>query len=233
MQTKMAKEIKERPILFSSEMVKAILGGRKSQTRRVLKVPKSLGEFRDVFDDEIAANGEIGIDTSIYHNVGLRCPFGKVGDRLWVRETWADVTSAFDDADEVRIAAFKADSSVYDVYGHVVYLEKLGDSGIYVDKWKPSIFMPKFASRITIEITGVRVQHLQQISPADLEAEGFYESHYYCDEAGGAFGHRCTPPRDLFQNRWDWMNARRGYSWESNPFVWVIEFKKLEAENAE
>ncbi len=210
--------IKERPILFSSAMVRAILDGTKTQTRRVIKLRKD--SIVDLFDDDyLSEKGFCGFDTENFHNRQVKCPFGKVGDLLWVRETWADVTSAFNDADEIRHAAFKADESVYDVYGQIQYLEKLGDSGIYVDKWKPSIFMPRFASRIALEITNIRVEQIQQISLEDSEAEGIRAFHD-AEKLNGD----CSE----FIKLWNEINSKRGFSWESNPFVWVIEFQRVE-----
>jgi hypothetical protein len=206
--------MKERPILFSTEMVRAILDGRKTQTRRILKVPKSLGEFHDVFDDEVYPNGAIGIDTSIYHNASLYCPYGKVGDLLWVKETFC-----FVEAYDGYGVEFKADDKILalDVdewsspKGLQVPHKEIFDAGDV--KWRPSIFMPRVFSRITLEITNIRVERVQEISESDAEAEGF----------GNGF-----PNLAKFRKLWNEINSKRGFSWESNPFVWVIEFKVLE-----
>lgn len=208
---------KELPIIFSTEMVKAILSGRKTQTRRIIKQQKDfalnvkVGWIPKAFND--GSNQYAFWYDSKYTIPAFRCPFGKVGDKLWVRETWQTTKGLFGDDDDAFSYLYKADNP----------------SGKYpnftIEKWKPSIFMPKFASRITLEITDIRVERIQDISDKDVEAEGFTTSHYYCDEK---VGHVCTSGRDLFINRWNWLNAKRGYSWENNRFVWVIEFKKLE-----
>lgn len=168
---------KERPILFSSEMVRAILEGRKTQTRRIVKpqpyrssdMPETIGWYKDrPWHIYYICNGRTTTD--------FTSPYGKPGDRLWVRETWADVTACFGDKDPDESpwnVAFKADNSVWNVLGKAVYLEQLEQSGIYVDKWKPSIHMHRQSSRITLEITNVRVERLQDISEEDAKAEGF------------------------------------------------------------
>lgn len=227
---------KERPILFSTELVKEILAGRKTMTRRIMN-PQPSEEFApskcQIYEPaRYDKNGDMYQGSPIFgcydingEDEGYKSKYGQIGDFLWVREAWADVTDAFDEADEIRNVAFRADNSVWDCYGQMVYLEQLGDSGIEVKKWKPSIHLPKVASRLTLEIKDIKVEKLQDISDEDIKSEGFTTSHYYCDER---VGHVCTSARDLFINRWDWLNAKRGFSWESNPFVWVIEFKKLE-----
>jgi len=231
--------MKERPIIFSTSMVKKILSGEKTQTRRIIKPQFSTVwgsgqpneqtfELRNKQQWKDAFGCHVDISTPTNHWKWLWCPYGKAGDRLWVRESWADVTCAFDDADEIRDVAFKADNSVWNCYGQMVYLEQLGQSGIYVNKWKPSIHMPKFASRINLEITNVRVERLQDISEADAQTEGMPKpNHYYCDEMGGWEGHRCKKSTTFFEELWNEINAKRGFGWESNPWVWVIEFRKI------
>ena len=196
-------ETKSRPILFSTEMVKAILDGRKkTQTRRIVKTPKDFGEMRDVFDDDyLNSHGFIAIDTSIGHGFKVRCPYGKVGDVLWVRETWRvdDYNSS-----ETIYKADIPDEILSDIKG--------------VAKWKPSIFMPRTASRITLEITNIRVERLQDITEVDAKAEGVQEGDDWLDFCLG---------QKHFAELWDKINEKRGYSWASNPFCWVLSFKRL------
>jgi hypothetical protein len=232
--TKTAAEVKERPILFSTPMVKAILEGRKTQTRRILKANFHPDTFRVTLMD--TTDGVIAIprdDSDRMLGERVKCPYGKIGDRLWVRETWGDVTGAFQDADELRNVAFKADESVWNCYGQMVYLEQLYQSGIYVDKWRPSIFMPKFAARLWLEITNVRVERLQDISEADAQAEGCrnksdvigseHVSGYWGNGQPSAYSRYAY--KTTFQLLWYSINGQE--SWDANPFVWVIEFKKL------
>lgn len=236
--------MRERPILFSGEMVRAILKGRKTQTRRIVKV-----QPENVVQDSF---GRFGTDNGYSFTGYIECPYGRPGDRLWVRETWADVTRAFQsyDCEDIQNVAFRADGSVYVAGG--AYLEKLGDSGIFVKKWKPSIFLPRYASRITLEITSIRVERLQAISEADAMAEGVPVGqratvpggkHANCVNCGqhrnqhvgqvrGCFGgtgdiFSTNTYRGGFAFLWDQINGKRA-SWTSNPWVWVIEFKRAE-----
>jgi hypothetical protein len=185
----MADQIKERPILFNGEMVRAILEGRKTQTRRVVK-----GQALDWLESA----GFTPEYTSLPEN-GL-CPYGQPGDRLWVRETWA----------RGYVAQGCAEFFVYPV---------CDNRTDYSGPWKPSIHMPRAACRILLEVTGVRVERLQDISEADAEAEGvdFLRQMPDADETLSA--------KELYQCLWDSIHN----SWAANPWVWVIEFTRIEA----
>jgi hypothetical protein len=200
--------MKERPILFSGPMVRAILEGRKTQTRRVVNLiggPNNRG-------DEYINKGVL-----IHPLAGpYRCPYGKAGDRLWVRETF----SAY--APQGQTGNWKTGENV-------TYVYRADDADADVARWYPCIFLPRHASRITLEITEVRVERLQEISEADAgdEGAGIRLSDYpQWDGDPDCY-------RKLFRVGWDGLNAKRGYSWESNPWVWVVEFKRLEMEAAE
>lgn len=198
--------MKERPILFSSDMVRAYLEGRKTQTRRVITPRQEVKtghnmEMTHMFTWNIWTGG-----MDDYESTVVRCPYGKIGDRLWVRETfsyylnregcwyWADGNFAAHDATPP----------------------------------KPSIHMPRWASRINFEITGRRVQRIQDIVEEDCIAEGAWNLErlrsFKCDFTGLRSDIRCS-----FAGLWDRLNAKRGYSWESNPWVWVIEFPPFRA----
>lgn len=196
-----------KPILFTSEMVRAILAGRKTQTRRVMK-PQPVRfikhrEYHAVIDGK-----------RIY------CPYGQPSDRLWVRETWAKV---FDEEWDWENQPLEAVPSHYEYRadlepGNTDYpgewpAEEARENED-APRWKPSIFMPRDACRITLEIIGVRVERLHEISVDDTFAEGV--------------GNSWQPESNqiaTFTRLWDSINAKRGYSWESNPWVWVIEFR--------
>ena len=192
---------KERSILFSGDMVRAILNGRKTQTRRPVK-PQPAGEW--------AAPGR------------TMCPLGQVGDHLWVRETWG-IADLFLSA-EYALAQFNSDEDcaayIGEVPGHY-NLDEIKDHVVYREDhdrpffWRPSIHMPRWASRIDLEITGVRVERVQQISHGDCYAEG---SRWPVDEddEGG------------FINLWNGIYATKGYGWDANPWVWVLEFRRIE-----
>lgn len=207
---KTAIEMKERPILFSGAMVRAILAGRKIQTRRVVK-EQDLVEFCEETGEFIFAHSRECPNFCDYACGGLPCPYGKVGDRLWVRETWAPASS-FDPSPETG-AVYRADHY-----------------GVEVDwKWKPSIHMPRWASRIMLEITGVRVERLQEIGKdgrhaSDVKAEGLTEENWL---HLAKFFHADDCPAIAFSQLWESINGKG--SWSLNPWVWVVEFKRVDS----
>lgn len=178
-------EVKERPILFSGAMVQAILEGRKTQTRRVVKPAAPFVSTDSGLDIQWALGD-------------LHCPYGKPGDRLWVRETWAQFHNAM-------------------IYAATPAM-------ITVDKWKPSIHMPRWASRITLEIKSVRVERIQDISLNDAVAEGMRirdtDGGHVFEMGFDAY----VSPLDAYRELWDSINAKRGFGWEKNPWCWAIEF---------
>lgn len=204
--------MRERPILFSGPMVRAILAGTKTQTRRVVKPQPThfLGGPGVTYSD----GSECPLTPCIEHpnkpfSVEIRCHYGQPGDRLWVRETWrgagADLMYRADDGDG------------FDGPPH-------GSRGSDVP-WRPSIHMPRAASRITLEITGVRVERLQDISEADAIAEGAPPSHRSIDQISREYGF-ADFPRSWFGQLWDTINGAG--AWDANPWVWVVEFKRVQ-----
>jgi len=189
---------KERPILFSGEMVRAILDGRKTQTRRVIKPHPSSG----VRWSPVVFAGHGGWTDG--HGAPLRCRYGGPDDLLWVRETWQDLRPHQE---------------------RVVYAATLGD---VVTKWRPSIHMPRWASRITLRVVDVRVERLQGISHKDAQAEGIYPNAAgYLNAASPFDGCLKHDYVTAFRSIWNSINAARGYDWETNPWVWVVEFEKV------
>jgi hypothetical protein len=200
--------VKERPIPFNGKMVKAILSGTKTQARRVVKPqPYKMIDgwpYRSVFDR---------IAQAIIGNKVHRCPYGKPGDRLWVKET-----HYLTDDGHKEFAVYAADAD--DVKLHLARIDALGpnfpaDIAAKHRKLRPSIHMPRWASRITLEITGVRVERLQEITEDDAKAEG------------AQCGVGCPDHRIAFGRLWENINGAG--SWADNPFVWVLEFKRIEA----
>jgi len=188
--------VKERPILFSTEMVRAILEGRKTQTRRVIKPKPWLIDPHKV-EYNLWECGD-GKETYL-----IKCPYGKPGDLLWVRETWGLYDTQPKDGPGKALLFYRAsDGESYELRYQL---------------WRPSIFMPRWASRITLKIINVRVERLQDISEEDAIKEG-------ATFRKGEWGEL-----DAFNYIWDSINAKRGYSWDSNPWVWVIEFKRVES----
>lgn len=212
--------MRELPILFNDEMVRAILDGRKTQTRRVLEVQPPDHRYRlatcmSSTDRKIEGLHHwvhvVGVDQRDVGQPYFRCPY-VVGDRLWVREAFA-VYQAEPIITEGAAVASGGDSEV-------VYRATYGEGGT----WKPSIHMPRWASRITLEVTDVRVERLQDISEDDAEAEGFSRREPEAYEDALNDDNWAT---GQFKRVWDSF-AKRGYSWETNPWVWVIEFKRVD-----
>ena len=220
--------MQERPILFSSPMVRAILDGRKTQTRRVVKPQPpadvtSAGVIsspdKDIDGEWSWLTGSPG-DSDSWDLVGddLRCPYGVPGDRLWVREAWRAL-SEFDglkprDLPEGSPLLFEASGEKLDwQWG----------------RYRHARFMPRWASRITLEVTDVRVERLRDIShkETDAQAEGVdyseREPPFPCWRAGPGFDYQPTAC-DAFRDLWDSINGKT-YPWKDNPWVWVVEFK--------
>lgn len=163
--------MKERPIIMGADSVRAILEGRKTQTRRVINPRKSVME---------------------------RCPYGKVGDRLWVRETFKIADSVT--VNGIAPVLYKADCS--------------GFALANIDRWESPMFMPRKLSRITLEITDIRVERVQDITAQEAIAEGVRDEY---------------EPISMYRELWQKLNAKRGYPWEKNPWVWVISFKVVQS----
>lgn len=243
--------MKERPIIFSAPMVRAILEGRKTQTRRVVK-PQPLNNRVGMvngaysrFPNVWLVNGAV----SEYHDKGIipprwECPYGFPGDRLWMRETWNVARCSLDWETGTEFNAFEWDSSLYGNPQDYLSTEAPRGSSVAMlfyaadgDKnpsefqplehlngkrerpeipWRPSIHMPRWASRLSLLVTGVRVERLQSINADDALAEGVTWD-----------GER-EHPRDNFITLWDSINGKRpGCTWDDNPWVWVVEFQSV------
>lgn len=195
----------EKPIIFSGEMVRAILDGRKTQTRRVIKPqPES---YRG---------------STVPEGLLVYTPYRpKPGDRLWVREKFAVVHGVSELPNDEDVLIYGADAN--DAVGIIDF----------VKAWRPSIFMPRVYSRITLEIVSVRVERLQDIDDNDAVSEGIRDVCHcgdYVDEHGYSSGHSAVPmlgwATENFSGLWDSINGKR-YPWELNPWVWVVEFKRV------
>lgn len=214
--------MKERPILFSAPMVRAILAGTKTQTRRVIKAPDSVSAFRHFHEDRWDRMQGIARGDTV------RCPYSQPGDRLWVREAFSGPWCM-----EAQDGIAAAPPSKWGESSEIWYW---ADGEPTYGDWtrpRPSIHMPRELSRITLEVTGVRVERLQGISEADAIAEGVsHEPRCLADDDTAAFN-RIGPvannsfPIARYAALWEQINGPG--SWEANPWVWVIAFKRLEA----
>jgi len=220
--------MRERPILFSGPMVRAILAGNKTQTRRT----NGLAYFSSPDNDPdgwCCARVTDGHAYMVYenspHERAVPCPYGQPGDRilcggdlLYVRETWA-APHAYDHLPPRMIPR--------DAPIHYAATEDRGDL-----LWRPSIHMPRWACRLVLEITRVRVERLQQISDADCWAEGIEEYDGLLDEAeicrlAKAMGRSIEDPQPIFAALWEQINGAG--AWDANPWVWVMEFRRTVA----
>lgn len=239
--------MKERPIIFSGESVRAILDGRKTQTRRVVRCalnephprgggPNEFGSEQllgdwplsnvlEFCDGRLSYEYQTAVDDSAKDTI--TCPYGHPSDQLWVRETWAPAARWGGDGttnDRGYLNLKRSDVFLYraDHDGGVCPIE---------GGWKPSIYMTKEACRLRLRVTGVRVERLQEITFADVISEGILEAEADCEL--GCYGARGCPSgealtKDNFADLWDSLNEGRGFGWGVNPWVWVVEFEQID-----
>jgi hypothetical protein len=209
----------ERPILFSAAMIQAILEGRKTQTRRVIK-PQPLPDadikkamingILHVRDENYVLGEDLGGVDCTYANY-RPAPY-QLGDVLWVRETWGSIATQ-----NVRQGGYDQ-WFVYKAAPRCELPEEF--------KWRPSIFMPREAARIFLTVKDIRVERLQEITEEDAKAEGCIT---FAEKIGDGKSKDVLEfdltARDAFVELWNNINAKRGYGWDKNPWVWVIEFE--------
>jgi len=223
----------DRPIIMTGESVRAILQGTKTQTRRVMK-PQASHDARwcapgtldgDTIDAyflhpdswtawESYAVGDYGgppYETTI--DLAIRCPYGVAGDKLYVKETWAHDCPHCDDPQ-----CGNSDHIWYRASEAPIVAESFAGSA----RWRSSMFMPRWASRLTLEIVKVKVERLQDISDGDAIAEGVPDFSSPKLSPYMAMGVRAW-----YSDLWDSLNAKRGYPWAASPWIWAIEFKKV------
>ena len=251
-------ETRERPILFNGEMVRAVLDGRKTVTRRVVRFPAAQGWISTAADWIITRVAQMlyitKADGQLFETAGgrtsralqdkiLRCPYGQPGDLLWVREThyrWTGCNAPPYDFCRDRCYADNEE------------LQGLRDGGCLVTV--PSIHMPRWASRITLRVEDVRVERVQDIAPEDAWDEGMRpevpsgvqcaeppdgfdawaenrQADWFQQQARGIYISKLEHQKrmvDAFQKLWDSINAKRGFGWDANPWVWVVTFSRIE-----
>ncbi|EAA7489358.1 hypothetical protein FZF39_003427 [Salmonella enterica] len=204
--------MKERGMIFNAEMVNAILSGRKTQTRRPIKWKQT--RFTEIAERDDGSLWPWAEDCERGGDIWFACPYGEIGDRIWVRETFRVHSRATDVATLVYRASVRNSWTEQTHRVPVAVCNKPATP----EKWTPSIHMPRWASRITLEITDVRVERLRGLSEEDAKSEGIIPS------AGGVL-----PGWEYRINFRDlWMDIYGTDNWEANPWVWVIEFKRVE-----
>ena len=218
--------MKEKPILMSTDMARAILDGKKTMTRRVIKIPDG---YTITPTGNPKAYAVVKMGDGIYSRIpvnrrdNIKCPYGQVGSRLWVRETWwvhPDYKNV--SAGWLAPTANSPERVFYSLKDSADWCyesEKKPEDWEYrLAKKVPSIHMPRWASRITLEITEIRVERLNQITDDDALAEGVFGDETCYDQA---------TPCMCFEALWDSINAKRGCGWGTNPWVWAISFKEI------
>jgi hypothetical protein len=213
--------MKETGIIMSGNHPRLILDGIKTQTRRVIKLKPPVSEFGREWSTPFTNDGVTWIFTAGFgmalRQLKVKCPYGQVGDRLWVKETWQ----------------LQMHSGCYDVAykdgrqkdaGSNPYMREYQHLTKRCWQWRSPYFMPRWASRILLEIARIRAERLQEIEnhPEDYKAEG-YQPFIHTDAEGAK--RELSSSLIWFSLLWDSLNAKRGFSWESNPWVWVIDFQ--------
>ena len=228
----------ERGMIFNGEMVRAILDGRKTQTRRIMKVQPESNQLGLLLITDSTRHSDIGKYHWAESNATgnhvrsklFSCPFGAVGDQIWVRETFQGPLFDYELMDE-----YLEDSSKFEKPEFCQYAADGGHRPEYQDAddnlrhgWRPSIHMPRWASRILLEITDVRVERLNAISEEDARAEGIIDGG--CLNCGEPEPCGCANPEpdatDAFAYLWQSIYGQE--SWNANPWVWVISFERIE-----
>ncbi len=247
--------MRERPILFSAPMVRALLDGRKTQARQVVTPGKgqrwltaeTLGKVerfehqRDGWWSMAVGPARrivhCGHDIDGGHIGSIRCPYGAPGDRLWVRETWCTEELQADEAEDLPAGTdgvrFQADGVFASIENSREASERWVDAHRRGGRWRSPLFMPRWASRITLELTAVRVERLQDITEADAIAEGL--ESYDCDGVTywGELNRGHCDPRYAFERLWNDLHPHREDRWlragtetTRSPWVWVLEFRR-------
>lgn len=239
--------MKERGMIFNGDMVRALLDGRKTQTRRPVKPQPELTQ-KSGFSWNGVVYGAGSNDRETNRNFAhAKCPFGKPGDRIWVRETWALLGNEDGCCVDWNDNLCKGDEKTAARIYRASCEQRHGDYGLwsipddadwkphtenekFEGAWRPSIHMPRWASRILLEITDVRVERLHSISERDALSEGLFQlpaSGRYCLQPGMQyFGMASYSAKEVYS--WLWASIYDEESWAANPWVWVIEFKRID-----
>jgi len=209
--------VKEHPIIFSTPMVKAINDGTKTQAMRLRKLNKINENPADWHAGGVYEGQVRFYNPTTKEAVNIKCPYGQVSDRLWVREAFksSDVNELGSHCDTVALIEYKDGKCVDVSYSCDGDWWETARHNV----WKPSIHMPRWASRINLEITEVRVERVQDISIEDIKLEGVDITYSGSEQWKVGF------PHSDMAKLWNSINAKRGYGWDTNCWVWVISFK--------
>lgn len=226
--------MRELPILMNGPMVRAVLDGRKTVTRRMVK-PTGAVDVVPFVGANNEPTGEFGWCPHPCHiSQHIRCPYGHPGDRLWVRETFMRVPHPAEVGLTREMLPHTWDEACAVAGTHLYKADDCSEILADGRRWTPSIHMPRAASRITLEVTGVHVERLCDISNADAVAEGVNRIHhgdgayYFSAMRNEPDGKNWSDPVFAFQELWEQINGPG--SWDANPWIWVVEFKRIEQE---
>ncbi len=220
--------MKERPILFSDQRVRALLLGQQTQTRRIMKslaFAPGQDNHEGCYGFDVSSNQQRGRHMMEMADLTYQCPFGQPGDRLWVRESWRgpivpkDQLAEYEKSPEAfrhtNYCHYRADSTE---------LSAVLEKDIELSGWQTGIHMPRWASRIDLEITAVRVERIQTISDDDVMAEGVQTDSHFLNNFF-TMKNEAIAPKVAYQQAWEKQYGAT--SWEVNPWVWVIEFTRV------
>ena len=219
----MDNNVRTRPILFNGEMIRALLNGTKSQTRRIIKPqpPSTHRAWNNHGDDDLVFFTDHPTQGDKGNVLHWRCPYGSPGDLLWVRETWRTI-ARFDDKSPKQIEELARNAEVPAQWTGLEYMDGKRvswevDGPNQPGRLRPSIHMPRWASRITLEVLSVSAERIQDVSEEDARAEGVIPLQM----DGLSY-------RPGFEGLWDTINgAKRGCSWTDNPWVWAVAFRRV------
>lgn len=219
--------MKERPILFSDQRVRALLSGQQSQTRRIMK-SQLFGPGQDnhegcygidVLNNHLQGNRVMGMENLSYH-----CPYGQPGDRLWVRETWRGPVIEQDQMAEYQRSPAQFKTAEYCQYRSDTSQFSTAEDEADQFGWQAGIHMPRWASRINLLVTGIRVEKIQDISDDDVIAEGVQTDSHFLNNFFTMHS-EAVSSKDAYRKQWALQYG--GTSWEVNPWVWVIDFERV------
>ncbi|MFS2221387.1 hypothetical protein [Pantoea sp. B65] len=220
--------MKERPILFSDQRVRALLAGQQTQTRRIMKslaFTPGQDNHEGCYGFDVSSNHRRGRHMMEMADLSYQCPFGQPGDQLWVRETWRGPI-----VPKELLTEYARSPENFRSTDYCHYRADRSELGTSLDEeneqfgWQTAIHMPRWASRINLQITGVRAQKIQEISDDDIMAEGVQTDSHFLNNFF-TMKSDAIAPQAAYKQAWEKQYG--GTSWDVNPWVWVVEFKRI------